>query len=149
MYGRTLLCKAQDEASATFGSGAFMYAAVFAAHLMTAGPDGVRGSTPHQRDALVAPKALRAFVDPRSSPVVPSPHFRPPTESPAIGGYAAVCAGERKVSPRIIKAQAIRAILLASAMMTTFGGRRSCKPWIHASPAAARALAKRMALPPT
>jgi hypothetical protein len=41
----------------------------------------------------------------------------------------------------------IRAILLPNAMMTTFGGRRSCKPRIQASPVAARALAKRMALP--
>jgi len=51
------------------------------------------------------------------------------------------------VPPRIINAQAIRAILLATAMMTTFGGRRFCNASIQASPVAARALAKRTALP--
>jgi hypothetical protein len=32
--------------------------------IMTAGPDGVRGSKPHQRVALLAPKALRALSIP-------------------------------------------------------------------------------------
>lgn len=36
-------------------------------------------------------------------------------------------------------------ILLASAMMTTLGGRRCCKPRIHASPVAARAFGNRIA----
>ena len=59
----------------------------------------------------------------------------------------ATAARERNVSPRIISAQAIRAILLATAMMTTFGGRRFCRASIQAAPVAARALVKRTALP--
>jgi hypothetical protein len=43
------------------------------------------------------------------------------------GAYIAAT-GARNMPPRIISAQAIRAILLATAMMTTFGGRRCCRP---------------------
>jgi hypothetical protein len=42
-------------------------------------------------------------------------------------GYAAAAAGERKLSPRFISAQAIRAILLASATMTTHMGTLEVK----------------------
>jgi putative transposase len=52
MYGRPLRRKVDDEDPAACGSGAFMYAAYRCGLLMTAGPDGVRGSTPHQRVAL-------------------------------------------------------------------------------------------------
>lgn len=93
---------------------------------MTAGPDGVRGSKPHQRVALKAPKALRAHS-------IPGPPGRAITSlSPSQlvrlsggGDYAASVTGERKFSSFIISAQAIRAILLAKAMITTLGGRRS------------------------
>src|SRR5688572_12053759 len=89
------------------------------------------------RRASLAPKAPRALS-------IPGPPGRAITSlSPSQplkldaqpAAYAATPAGERKLSPR----PAIRAILLASAMMTTLGGRR-CK--IQRSPAAARALAK-------
>jgi hypothetical protein len=60
MYGRPPRCKVDNRNVAARGSGAFMYAACRCGPFMTAGPDGVRGSTPHQRVALVARKALRA-----------------------------------------------------------------------------------------
>ena len=97
---------------------------------------------------FTAPKALRAFSIP--GPTGGAITSLSPLQSFKLAearGYAAAAAGERKLSPRFISAQAIRAILLASATMTTFGGRRSCKPRIHASPVADRALAKRMTLP--
>ena len=93
---------------------------------MTAGPDGVRGSKPHQRGALKAPKALRALsiLGPPGRAIIslsPSQLVRLSGD----GGYAATVTGERKSSSLVISAQAIRAILLAKAMMTTLGGRRS------------------------
>ena len=118
--------------------------------LMTAGPDGVRGSTPHQRVALRSRLKLCGLC---RSPVRPGRAITSLSPSQTCearltaSGYPAAAAGERKLSPRIIKAQAIRAILFASAMMTTLGGRRACRARIHASPVAALALAKRIALP--
>jgi len=65
MYGRPLRCKACGE---VFGSArvgcVHVYGLLMRPLLMTAGPDGIRGSTPHQRVALVAPKALRALSIP-------------------------------------------------------------------------------------
>ena len=52
MYGRPLRCKVQSDDLASHGTGAFMYAACSCGLIMAAGPDGVRGSTPHQRVAL-------------------------------------------------------------------------------------------------
>ena len=53
MYGRPLRCKLDRSDWAALGSGAFMYTACSCGPAMTAGPDGVRGSTPHQRVALL------------------------------------------------------------------------------------------------
>ena len=142
MYGRPLRCKVNRAGRAALGS--------VRPCLMTAGPDGVRGSTPHQRVALRSRLKLCGLC---RSPVRPGRAITSLSPSQTCearltaSGYPAAAAGERKLSPRIIKAQAIRAILFASAMMTTLGGRRACRARIHASPVAALALAKRIALP--
>jgi transposase InsO family protein len=52
MYGRPLRCKAIVRLGQGAGRVRSCMRPVGAAHLMTAGPDGVRGSMPHQRDAL-------------------------------------------------------------------------------------------------
>jgi hypothetical protein len=64
MYGRPLRCKVGGLGLARSGRVRSCMRPVGAAFLMTAGPDGVRGSTPHQRVALLAPKALRALSIP-------------------------------------------------------------------------------------
>jgi hypothetical protein len=99
-----------------------------------------------------APKALRALSIPGPTGRAitsssPSQLVKLPLCDPAYAAAAGAAVGDRKVPLRIINAQAIRAILLATAMMTTFGGRRFCNASIQASPVAARALAKRTALP--
>lgn len=142
LYGRPLRCKARCEAYATW-SGAFMYAACRVRPCMTAGPDGSRGSTPHHTASCYAPETLRALS-------IPGPTGRAITSSPpsqllnlffAADDYAACATDDRNASSRVIRAQATRAILFASAMMTTRDGRRDCNPASHASPTAARVLA--------
>lgn len=55
MYGRPPRCKVQSDEWLLSGWVRSCMRPVCAALLMTAGPDGVRGSTPHQRVALCAP----------------------------------------------------------------------------------------------
>jgi transposase InsO family protein len=52
MYGRPLLCKVFDEERAALVGCVHVCGLLVRPVLMTAGPDGVRGSTPHQRVAL-------------------------------------------------------------------------------------------------
>lgn len=52
MYGRPLRCKAIVRLGQGAGQVRSCMRPVPAAYLMTAGPDGIRGSMPHQRDAL-------------------------------------------------------------------------------------------------
>lgn len=130
-------------------SGAFMYAACWCGPYSW--PLALMESADRRlinASRSTAPKALRVLS-------IPGPTGRAITSSlpsqlvkPSGPAYAAAAAfGDRKVPPRTINAQAIRAILLATAMMTTFGGRRFCNASIQSAPVAARALAKRTALP--
>ena len=75
MYGRPPRCK--GELDAWRRSGAFMYPACWCG-LMTAGPDGVRGSAPNQRGELCAPKGLLALPIPGPAGS-PSRRHRPRT----------------------------------------------------------------------
>ena len=97
---------------------------------MAAGPNALRGSGPKQNGALV-----KACVDPSGlsrSPerpylhyiVMPSP-IGTADLSAGVPHAASNSFGSLYLSPRTMMAQAIRAILLASATAATFVGRRS------------------------
>jgi hypothetical protein len=64
MYGRPLRCKVYGGAGRARVGCVHVYGLLLRPMIMTAGPDGVRGSRPHQRVALLAPKALRALSIP-------------------------------------------------------------------------------------
>lgn len=65
MYGRPLRCKVSNKA-AVRGGCVHVCGLLVRPMFMTAGPDGIRGSTPHQRVALERAESSAGLVDPRS-----------------------------------------------------------------------------------
>ena len=109
---------------------------------MTAGPDGVRGSRPHQRDALCALKALRAFSI-LSSADLPSRFHCTCAISSCLSLLNLHGFAFRNTSPVESIAQIVRASLFATATATTIGRRRSSKASIHGPSTRERALGYR------
>ena len=146
MYGRPLRCKAVMR----LGQGASRVRSCMrpmsAAHLMTAGPDGARGSTPHQRDALYRASSSAGFVDPRSARSCHHLTFALATYG---SGLRSNCGYRRRAEALPPHHQC------PSDARHLFGERNDHDLWWPtflqssdpASPLAARALAKRMALP--
>jgi hypothetical protein len=103
---------------------------------MAAGPNALRGSGPKQKRAL-----FKACVDPSGfsrSPEQPYLHYVVMPSPICVAGLAAGLShaasdsfGSLYLSPRTMMAQAIRAILLASATAATLVGRRSINRAIH------------------
>ena len=112
---------------------------VRAAGFMAAGPEGVRGSRPHQRVALERASSSTGWFDPRLRRFaitlsLPSHHLVRPVSPPDQGVTG------RKSSPVVIIAQMMRASLLATATATTIGLRRWRSSSIQPAPTLARAL---------
>jgi len=144
MCGRALWCKGKiGEASRPVQPCVRPVSAV----LMTAGLDEVRGSDPNQFFALDG--ALTPWVVPIPGSdrfVITSQH--PCTSRESLYWPVAYAAGTAYVPPRVISAQAIRAVLLASATATTFGRLRSSGLAAHTLPGLAYRANRKTAVAP-
>ena len=97
---------------------------------VAAGPNALRGSGPNRSHAFGSAMTLAGSPDPRNDRIcITSSCPRQFVGASAGVGYAAQGSnlGSLKRSPRTIMAQAIRAILLASATAATLIGRRPHK----------------------
>src|SRR3954447_13083490 len=149
MCGRPLRSKRNLQERCGPWSGADMCAAFDAAHTPRA-QMGVCGSGPIQAHALEALVAKLVFLI-RSLDRAPSLSFDPPTPRQPRGrdGAYTAATGARYTPPLASSAQAIRAILLASATRTSMGGlRASMRPSHEPAGTPLRAAQRATALAP-
>src|SRR5271166_734520 len=144
MCGRPLGCKRKMR-NLTAGRFAIMCPA-FRRGAMAAGPDGVRDPVPNT-DAASQAVATSGFPGSSVRPIVISfssftpastrgdARHRGPCQSGRLvvhaGAAPVAVTGRRYTSPRVISAQATRAILLASATAATFRGLRKSRARNH------------------
>jgi len=134
MYGRRPQCKRKIQHFSERVGCSHVYG-LYDAAAVAAGPDVIRGSGPNQSLALFARVALVAGLpNRRSRPfrinVVITPAVPQRTNATSYchrqaPSHAAANQADRQVLSLINSAQAIRAILLASATATTLYGRRA------------------------